>query len=376
MKNSLSPAQYAIVAIVLFSVFKLSALPSLTASYAGRDIWMSVSVMLLTEIISLAFIVPVSVAGGLVKIGKRYGKIVYTLISAPVIAVLIIKILVYVSEVNAFSSSYLFYNISTDKVGIVFVIVAAYIASKGFKGIGRAASLALWTLPLILAIGLVFGEIDMDFQRLKPVTVSGAAPVLGAAWKYAFWGFDFTPLLFCELKNKENKSLSGLRSEGVYAPYTVFGAVSVAAAIIAFVYVMFTAVYGNAAFLSPHAFASLGSFNVVNTEIGSIDWPAIVCWLAFAVIAVSFYLGAAGEWVREYGVKPIFGITGAVAVLCATGPFCFNNLERAVDFATGVVRYFVPGVSALVPLAAFVLTKLAERAAAKQNGGNADAKML
>ena len=123
MKNSLSAAQYAIVAIILMSVFKLSVLPSLTAQSAGKDIWMSISMILLSEMISLAFIVPVSLSGGLDTIRQKYGKVVYSLISVPIIVVLIIKTLVYVSEVNAFSSSYLFYNISTDKVGIVRDII-------------------------------------------------------------------------------------------------------------------------------------------------------------------------------------------------------------------------------------------------------------
>ena len=105
MKNSLSAAQYAIVAIILISVFKLSVLPSLTAQSAGKDIWMSISMILLSEMISLAFIVPVSLSGGLDAIRQKYGKVVYSLISVPIIVVLIIKTLVYVSEVNAFSSS-------------------------------------------------------------------------------------------------------------------------------------------------------------------------------------------------------------------------------------------------------------------------------
>ena len=105
MKNSLSAAQYAIVAIILMSVFKLSVLPSLTAQSAGKDIWMSISMILLSEMISLAFIVPVSLSGGLDAIRQKYGKVVYSLISVPIIVVLIIKTLVYVSEVNAFSSS-------------------------------------------------------------------------------------------------------------------------------------------------------------------------------------------------------------------------------------------------------------------------------
>lgn len=352
MKNSLSAAQYAIVAIILISVFKLSVLPSLTAELAGKDIWMSVSMILLSEIISLAFIVPVSLAGGLDAIRQRYGKFVYSLISVPIIAVLIIKSLVYVSEVNAFSSSYLFYNISTDKVGIVFVIAAAYIATKGFKGIGRAASLALWTLPLILAVGLLFGETEADFTRLKPVCVNGILPVAESVDSALFWGFDLSPLLFCRLKRNRSSSRGKTGEEVV-----VFATVALACAVIALIYATYIAVYGGATAISPHAFAALGSFNVVNTEVGSIDWPAVVCWLSFAVFAISFNLGAAGEWVTGYSVRAPFAVIAALAAICVFGPLFFYNFEKALDFAESGVKYFTAAAGTVLPIAAFALVK-------------------
>lgn len=363
MKNSLSAAQYAIVAIILMSVFKLSVLPLLTAQSAGKDIWMSISMILLSEMISLAFIVPVSLSGGLDAIRQKYGKVVYSLISVPIIVVLIIKTLVYVSEVNAFSSSYLFYNISTDKVGIVFVIAAAYIATKGFKGIGRASSLALWTLPLILAVGLLFGETEADFTRLKPVCVNGVMPVFESLDSVLFWGFDLSPLLFCRLKRRESASRGG-----TCEACAVFGAVALACAVIALVYATYIAAYGGATAISPHAFAALGSFNVVNTEVGSIDWPAVVCWLSFAVFAVSFNLGAVGEWVTGYSVKAPFAVIAALAAICVFGPLFFYNFEKALDFAESAVKYFTAAAGTISPLAAFILVKLGKMPEADTGG--------
>ena len=349
MKNSLSPSQYAVTSIILMSVFKLSALPGMLAASSGRDIWISVSVMLAGEILTLAFIIPVSVRGGLMAVGEKYGNFVYSLIAVPVIAVSVIKILVYVADVNAFTSSYLFYNTSTDKVGIVFVIAAAYIATKGFKGIGRSVLVAVWFIPLILIIGLVFGKADLDFARLRPVAAS--EHLFRSLDSSLFWGFDLSPLMFCSLKESAERSKTATKR--IYI--SVFAAATAASAVIAFVYAAYIAVYGGATYISPHAFAALGSFNVVNTEIGSIDWPAVVTWLAFAALMISFSFAAVGEGAKTYGIKaPIAIIVAAVAV-CVIGPLFFYNFEKAVEFAKTPIKYVVFGVNILLPPAAFIL---------------------
>lgn len=351
MKNSLSPSQYAVTSIILMSVFKLSALPGMLAASSGRDIWISVSVMLAGEILTLAFIVPVSVRGGLKVVSEKYGNFVYSLIAVPVIAVSVIKILVYVADVNAFTSSYLFYNISTDKVGIVFVIAAAYIATKGFKGIGRSALVAVWFIPLILIIGLLFGIADLDFARLRPVAASDAEHLFRSLDSSMFWGFDLSPLMFCSLKESAERSETATKK--IYI--SVFAAVTAASAVIAFVYAAYIAVYGGATYISPHAFAALGSFNVVNTEIGSIDWPAVVTWLAFAVLMISFSFAAVGEGAKTYGIKAPIAISVAAVAVCVIGPLFFYNFEKAVEFAKTPIKYVVFGINILLPPAAFIL---------------------
>ena len=109
MENrSLRVGAYSLISAVCAAVFKLSILPSLVSQDAGRDAWISATVIAALEIITLVPVVFVSFHGGLQAIKEKYGNIVYIAIIVPIIAVLMIKTLVYLAEVNSFCGSYLF----------------------------------------------------------------------------------------------------------------------------------------------------------------------------------------------------------------------------------------------------------------------------
>ena len=56
-KKVISPGQYALLAAVLISVFKLSVLSSVVSEYAGRDAWMCAVIIIASELMVL---VPIS----------------------------------------------------------------------------------------------------------------------------------------------------------------------------------------------------------------------------------------------------------------------------------------------------------------------------
>ena len=345
-KKVISPGQYALLAAVLISVFKLSVLPSVVSEYAGRDAWMCAVIIIASELMVLVPISNISLSGGVEAIREKYGKVTYMVVTAPVIGVTVIKTMIYIAEVNSFCSSYLFYNVSTEKLGIVIAVAAAFIASTGIKGIARSAIIAIGTLPLIFIIGLAFGEPSAEFSRLLPIGAGGLKALFGGVDKALFFAFDLTPLMFIRQESKEKR-------EGRSVIFLVQGGVFAA---IVFFFAAFTAVFGGAYYLSQHAMAALGSFNVVNTEVGAVDWPAVVSWLTFAAIQIALQIWSVGCW-----AEPLFGKGKAVSVIAgaivATSGFIFQNIEKAMIFAQSAVKYVTFGAVIISSSVAALLLK-------------------
>ena len=373
MKNNILTArQYGILAFLLSFVFKFSLLPGLVAEAAGRDMWLVITAAVVIEAGMLAVIVRISALGGIEAIKERYGNVAYLTLAVPAIVLFTLKCAVYMSEVNTFTTSYLFYNVSADAVAVILTLAIAFLAVRAAKGIGRVAEMALWLVPVLILIGAVFGKIKVEPSYVLPVAADGIGPVASAFDRSLFWFFDYTPLLFFRLKTNESgeerepeaaraarggaAGKEGLAALKKYAP--VIGGALGAVLIIPALYAVFVMTYGMSGYLVGNAFSSLGSFNVVNTEIGSIDWPAIVLWLCFAVIVLAIFAFSAGKAAQNVGLPLPVGVTVvAVAALILTETLFYNS-ERAVRFALSVWRYPLAAIAVALTAATLVLLEI------------------
>lgn len=387
MKNNiLTSRQYGILAFLLSFVFKFSLLPGLIAEVAGRDMWLVITFAVLIEAGMLAVIVRISALGGMEAVKERYGTAVYLALALPAAMLFTVKCAVYMSEVNTFTTSYLFYNVSAEAAGVILAVAIVFLGVRAAKGIGRVAEIALWLIPILILIGAVFGKIKVEPSYVRPVAADGIGPIASAFDRSLFWFFDYTPLLFFRLKTNENvaerkrKSSGAADAEGSvkgalgslkkYAP--VIGGALGAVLIIPFLYAVFVMTYGMSGHLVGNAFSSLGSFNVVNTEIGSIDWPAIVLWLCFAVIVLSILVFAAGRTVESVGVPLPVAVTVAAAVALILAETLFFNSEKAMRFALSAARY--PAAAIAVTVTAATLILLERRGKAVRSGIEAEVK--
>ncbi|MBQ8177628.1 MAG: GerAB/ArcD/ProY family transporter [Clostridia bacterium] len=363
MENSyITKRQYGLIIFFIPFVFKFSVLPSILSEKAARDIWLVMLLIMLTELAQLIFIVKVDKMGGLDAIKERYGKITYYLLSAPVLAVMILKASVYTSETTSYANSYLFYNITTQGVGIIVILASSYIAVKGAKGLGRIVELALWLVPIAIIIGALFGKLKLTPDYALPIGANGLGPIAISFDSALFWVLDFSPLLF--LKIREDVTLSPRKRTRF--PWVPVAAISSAILMVG-LYLAYVMNYGGAGHLVDTAFSSLGAFNVVNTEIGSIDWPAITLWLSIAIVSLSLKLFASSKVISSNNVPFPVAVLLTALVIIVISQLAFYNLEKAFDFATSFVRYVVLGIELLVPMTAYVLLDIKERKHQKEH---------
>ena len=112
MENSyITKRQYALLIFFIPFVFKFSVLPSILSLDAGRDIWLTMLLMMLTELAQLAVIVKIDKMGGLDAVRDRYGNVAYFALTVPIALVIVLKASVYTSETTSYANSYLFYKV-------------------------------------------------------------------------------------------------------------------------------------------------------------------------------------------------------------------------------------------------------------------------
>lgn len=360
VNSSLTKRQYALIVFFIPFVFKFSVLPSVISLDAGRDIWLTILIVMLTEITQLAFIVKIDKMGGLDAIKEKYGAGVYLLLLAPLLVVLVLKASVYTSETTSYANSYLFYNITTKGVGVIVLLASAYVAIKGAKGLGRLIEQITWLVPIAIIIGLLFGKLQLKPTNLLPIGANGIFPIAKSFDHVLFWTLDFSPLLF--LKVSEDTALSPRkRSRFPILPFLAI----LSLVFMTLLYALYVMNYGQAGHLVDTAFSSLGAFNVVNTEIGSIDWPAITLWLSIALVSLALKLFGAGKILASVKLPFPLGVAVSGLIVVILGQYVFYNLERAFNFATSIVRYFVIGVELLTPFIAYTLLDIKERKSSK-----------
>lgn len=347
--------QYGILALFMATAFKVSMLPAVLFDVSGRDVWITIAVFAVLEAMSLCVIVGIEKLGGISRIKEVYGKPVYVAMIIPFLFNAVVKVGVYLVEVNAYVCSYLFYNIPAEGVCAVFMIFTVYCAGRGAKCLARLSELTLWIVPIIVIVGVIFGRIDLEPRYILPVLADGGNPVLVALDKYLFWGFDLTPLLFFRIRREE-------RLPDRKKPRVPWIIVSVATYIVVIVglYVVFVMNYGGGGGLVGFAFSSLGAFSMVNTEIGSLDWPAIMLWLTVSVIAIAVKMYAGSRVAKEIGINSILATVSIAVGAYVLAIFVFKNTTQSFAFATGVARYVVTGINLGIPTLAVILLGVAE----------------
>lgn len=345
--NELTKTQLSVIVFFIPLVFKMANLPGLLYAECGADGYVALGIITAVEFIQLLFVLFVVRSGGLRALFDRYGRGVFLLFCLPLFFVMLTKSVVFVSEVYFYVCDYLFYNVPSYPIVIVLLFVVCYLASKGAKAVGRVFELSVWLLPLIVLFGAVFGKVRLSFEYLTPVLEDGGKSALLGIDKYLLYTFDFSPLLFLKIERKKNLRV-------------LLSAVLCVAAVV-FCYILLVASYGRATFLISDAFAHLAGFNVVVSEIGSLDWPSALLWITTATGNVALKFSAMGEGLRYLKIRREVGLfflalsTGLVTL------FAFGGYEEILSLVVSPVRYVIVGIEIVAPILLLFLLRKKEK---------------
>ncbi len=348
MTTKIRREQVALIIFFIPMVFKLSVLPSQLAKTSLTDASIAIALLLLTEFAHLAVILGIIHLGGVKKLTEIIGKKRTFLLLSPLLMVYLAKLVIFGEEAVNYVSFFLFYNVKHWGVKAVVFMTAFYLATKGAKCFGRIAELCIYFVPVILLFGLLFGKVSATPEYALPLFSKGFLPILDGYQRYLFWAFDFSALIFFEFDDTEYL-LKKPHTKHRRFPYVLISCISCFVVIVA-IYVFFFMNYGNAAPLIDHAFARLATFNVVSTQVGSIEWPSVILWLVTSILLLAIKLFACGKTTELISIKPRLGAgVMAIAALLLVY-FVVKDLATAIEYATGVLRYITLAIEVLVSL--------------------------
>ena len=334
--NVLSKNQLAIIIFFIPLVFKMSMLPGLLYEVAGTDSYFAIGILTIAEFLQMWLVLFVVSRGGMAGIREKYGKTLALFLSIPFLFVMGVKTILFVTEIYYYIGDYLFYNVSSFPIIAATLLIIFYLAVKGAKAIGRIFELSVWLIPVIIAFGIIFGKVKLYPQYLTPLFENGFLPTLNGIDKYLIYAFDFSPLLFFKVEQKKNLRIA------------VWSLLCVITVIIC--YIVLIASYGRATFLIGDAFAHLASFNVVVSEIGSLDWPSAILWIVTSVGTVALKLAAMGDIVAETKLNRNIGIGLLTIIMGILILFLFDGFEKILSFVISPVKYVVIGIEIAVPI--------------------------
>lgn len=339
--NYLTKKQLSIIVFFVPLVFKMAMLPSLLYKESGADSYLSIAILAVAEFLQMGLVLFIASKGGMYGIKELYGANVQRALALPLVFVMGVKSLIFITEIYSYVCDYLFYNISVAPIIVLLLLVFFYLALKGVKTIGRIFELSMWFIPIIILFGILFGKVQLFPNYLTPLFDRGAAGFFGGLDKYIIYAFDFSPLLFFKIEKKKNVRI-------------IISSVLCVAALVG-CYILLIASYGRATFLVNDAFARLASFNTVVSEIGSLDWPSVMLWLTTAICSVALKFAAMGETVKYFNIKKGIGLGGICITIGILLIWVFTGLKDALAIATSAVRYVVIGIELAIPIIMLVL---------------------
>lgn len=355
MKDSIRRGQFSILVFFMPLVFKISTLPSYIAGIVGTD-----SIFIMVAILGLEFIHLVAIlwiirSGGVRRLEELYGKKRVFFITLPLLFTSLTRLLAYGVKVADYVTYFLFYNVDHFGIKTVLFLAAFYVAIKGLRGIGRLAELGLAFFPLIIFLGLVFGKTDLNPQYVLPLGTISAEEFFESFSSLLFWVTDFTPFLFVDIAEPK---LEMKRKKPF--PYVRVACVLCFVALEA-IYFVFFANYGEAAPIIDHVFARLAAFNVVTTQVGSLEWPTIVMWLIFSLLYLALNAYAGGRALSE--IIPDFRISVGLIVVAAIvlSQTVVKETAGSMELALSGFRYVVLGIDVGVSAVMLVLLSLGNK---------------
>lgn len=279
MNYPLKTRQVCFFIIAFLPIMKLFSLPSLLASSAGEDMWLSSLFSLILDFITL---IPIVLAckhynGNFFSIlEKNFGKTMAKIILILYFLYFSIKVILPLNE----QKDYVDFTLYTLKPTLIyflsFFILAFYLCFKRLNILGRLSDV-LWIVTINGILTLFALSItNADFSAILPIGASGFSNILLGSYKSLTWFGDVVYIMFF-IGEFKYKKYSGLK---------IFLSFIVGSILILIFMIIFYCIFTSIAFRQRFALTEISKYTTVINDLGRFDYVGIIMILFSNIFAL------------------------------------------------------------------------------------------
>lgn len=268
MKQALKTRQICLFFIAFAPITKLFMLPSVVASLARNDGWITACINLALDLVTLFVINLVCAKNNLTFIqllesafGKIGGKVICFLYAV----YFLLKGFMPLQEQKEFVKLSLYINLPTDLFFLPFFVLSSYLCLKPLRAIGRLADIC-WLFTLAGYLLLIFLSISgVDFGAIMPVGVNIKGAIKASYHSLNWWG-DCVYLLFF-MGNFARQKRASVK---IILSYVLSGVIVIVA------FIFFWGTFTYIAFRQKFAMTELSKYTTVINNVGRFDYVGIL----------------------------------------------------------------------------------------------------
>ena len=346
MKYQLKTRQICLFFIAFLPVTKLFMMPSILAQNAREDLWISATVCLFFNFITLSFLICACKKAKTTffeLLENNFGKIGAKIILLFYFVFFMLKAILPLGEQKDYVELTLYTLMPSKLYFLPFFALAFYLCTKHLRILGRLADV-FWiftVLGLVVLISLSLPNAEID--AILPIGASGFSAIISGSFKALNWFGDAVYLMFL-IGEFDFKKKDGIKISLSY----IFSSLTVVIFTIIF-YSIFTSI----AFRQRFALTEISKYTAVINNIGRFDYFGIVFLLfsnAFALCLPLYFSCRILNYVFNFKKLCIAPAVTTIIHLFIITVFAqyYASIE---DIMMGSVSFFFLIMSFLLPVA-------------------------
>lgn len=345
--NDVKSSQLAIVVFFMPLAFRIAMLPSILGKIAGTSSYIAIGIIGILDFLQLLIILAILKFGGFKEIKDKYGKTAQRILALPFFLVFSVKAILFVTEIAHYTCNTFFYNAKYMPILGIIIITICYLSTRGARCLSRLCTLSIWMLPIIILVGISYGNLNLKPEYLFPFRDKSFSDMLSAVWHYSIYSFGYSALLFINLNDTKRKAI-------------IIGSIINIVFLVGW-YAIFIASYGYATYIIPNSFSVLMTFNTVISEVGSLELYSSILWLFISITNLSFKIFALGEIAGMFNINKTISITVLGALLFGVCLTIFSTYEKALELCEGFVKYIITAISVIIPIIMGIMLSVKEK---------------
>lgn len=280
MQYELKTRQVCLFLIAFAPITKLFIMPSVLAGKANEDMWISATINLLLDFLTVLFVIYTCKRANknlYALLEERLGIVGSKIIMTIFFIYFTLKAVLPISEQGDYVKMTLYTLKPTIVYFLPFFIVAFYICTKNLRVLGRSADV-LWLLTLVgFTVLYALSIANVDIGAIFPIGANGAKKILDGSYTSLLWFGDGAYLLFFIGEFKFNKK-DGRK---------ILLSFLLSAFIVLLFMFIFYGTFTSIAHRQRFAFTEISKYTTVINNLGRFDYIGIIMILFSNVFALT-----------------------------------------------------------------------------------------